>query len=96
MAKCKTITFRPTPAALEALAELVKVHGDRSKVINAAIEAASVLIENGLELPKRGARSTLAAAVVPAKPVRRTKTNATIAPPPNMLRRTIQKPAWKA
>lgn len=33
----KSITFRPTPDALLALADLEKVHGNRSKAINAAL-----------------------------------------------------------
>ncbi len=125
MAKCKTITFRPTPAALEALAELVKVHGDRSKAINAALVIAcnpplTVDPENvrrdlqgiidggskGVLTAKQIAENEEQLAKLEAKSKsRRTKTNATLAPRPlppepelraNTLRRTIQKPAWKA
>ena len=40
MTREKPISFRPTPDALLALSELEKVHGSRSKAINAALEIA--------------------------------------------------------
>ncbi len=110
MTREKPITFRPTPEALEALAELVKVHGDRSKAINAALEiapahwAAAKPVDAVSSMPSNDPVRTGKINLKEAPKPRRSKTNATLAPRPlppepelraNTLRRTIQKPGWK-
>ncbi len=92
MTREKPIAFRPTPEALEALAELVKVHGDRSKAINAALEREGMVqsvVEHRKESKQEGAGSvevhtldTAGSTPAPATKPRRSKTNATIAPNP--------------
>lgn len=113
MTRHKAISFRPTDTAFKALAILTAKHGNRSRAINAALvaavadpgptEQALTVMAKDLKIdPSWNVAGGIEvdASEEPKLKRRRTKTNATIAPPPNAtggtLRRSIPKPAWKA